>query len=64
MKNGHVIAGLWVSSPAECQTLMRAVEAGMRGANTAEVHKLHKWWVQLRNMRWRALAENWVGWYD
>lgn len=56
-----VFAGIHMTSAEHNRTLLRALEAGIRNAPAPNA-QLQRWWIELRNMRWRAFVEGWSGW--
>ena len=57
---GRVLGTIAVDGEAECNALLRAVEAGLRIAPADPILRAKR--LQLLRMRWRAFVEDWSGW--
>lgn len=62
--HGHVLVGLWMSSPAEVAIMLRAIEGRLRsiGPDDADRPRLEKWRTEALNFPSRADRDDWVGW--
>ena len=58
--HGGVVATLAVHNSEEAETLRKALEEAMREGARHQV--VFETWLSLRNMRWRAFRDEWVGW--
>lgn len=64
--HGHVLVGIWMSSPDEANILLKAIEGRLRNIapNDVDRPQLEKWRREVLNFPNRATNGGWVGWSE